>query len=186
MTEILPQKTEMKDFDIEKLERKNIYRTPDDFFAEMQANVLRQAAAAPKTKVISLNWAYAAAAAVAAIFGITFMVSQSDDEQQIVKTRNAGQPVESAVFKEETVPEATVAYQTLAEDLTSVQADYQKDVPAPKMVASTQKSEKIEVPKNTATNPEVQVDQILASIPLAELADLGKNSEQDVYLDLYY
>ena len=37
------KKEQMKDFDIEKLERKNIYKTPDNFFAEMQANVLKQA-----------------------------------------------------------------------------------------------------------------------------------------------
>ena len=34
----------MKDLDIENLERKNIYKTPDRFFEEMQAKVLSQAA----------------------------------------------------------------------------------------------------------------------------------------------
>lgn len=185
MTEILPERVEMKDFDIEKLERKNIYRTPANFFADVQENVLRQGAPAPKTKVISFNWAYAAAAAVAAIFGVTFMISQDETEPQIVKNEQSP-PVQTAAKVEENVPEATIAYQTLAEDLTSLQADNQKDVPAPIMVASEQNSEKIEVAKTTAVSPEVQVDQILANIPMAELADLGKNAEQDVYLDLYY
>ena len=34
-------------------------------------------------------------------------------------------------------------------------------------------------------NPEIQVDQVLSSFTSAELADLGKNIEQDIYLDLY-
>lgn len=176
----------MKDFDIEKLERKNIYRTPDNFFADMQANVLREVAPAPQAKVISLNWAYAAAVAVATIFGVTFMMNQDEAEPQIVQNDQQVSPPPSARIIEETVPEATLAYQTFEEDLTSVETDNQKDVAAPTMIAAKQKSEKIEVAKSTAVSPEVQVDQILANISLAELADLGKNAEQDVYLDLYY
>lgn len=176
----------MKDFDIEKLERKNIYRTPDNFFADVQANVLREAAPAPQAKVISLNWAYAAAAGVATIFGVTFMMNQDEAEPQIVQNDQQVSPPPSAPIIEETVPEATLAYQTFEEDLTSVETDNQKDVAAPTMIAAKQKSEKIEVAKSTAVSPEVQVDQILANISMAELADLGKNAEQDVYLDLYY
>jgi len=39
--------------------------------------------------------------------------------------------------------------------------------------------------KTAVQTPEVQVDQILSSFTSAELADLGNNAEQDIYLDLY-
>lgn len=69
----------MKNFDIEQLERKNIYKTPDNFFASMQENVLKQAVHGPvkeitrsEAKIIPMrtNWLYAGAAALALLLGL--------------------------------------------------------------------------------------------------------------------
>ena len=64
----------MKNLDIEHLERKNIYKVPDEsFFTEIQAKVLQETAPIKETKTVKLNWMYAAAAAMAMVFGATFV-----------------------------------------------------------------------------------------------------------------
>ena len=177
----------MKDFDIEKLERKNIYTTPDNFFAEMQANVLKQAVPQKEAPVFKMNWAYAAAAAVATLFGITFFMNQSEETPKaIAQTQEVVLPENEMLAQSETQPnEAVLAYQTLSEDLTSIEEVNQKEEAAPVAVAAKAKSVKAEKTAVQAPNPEGQIDQVLANITTAELADLGINAEQDVYLDLY-
>ena len=73
-----------------------------------------------------------------------------------------------------------------AQDLTNVVATNQTESTAPSDIVEQKKSslgnqEKI----STFQNSDSQVDQILANFSSADLADLGKNTEQDVYLDLY-
>lgn len=175
----------MKDFDIEKLERTQIYRTPENFFEEMQRNVMHQVSPQKKTRIIPVNWAYAAAAAVATLFGLTFFVTQGEAapepvaQMQEISTINA---LEDVAIATEPKQEARLAYQTLASDLTLVSDDHQKETKAgPTEVTAKAKAKT--APKPSA---EIQVDQILGTITSAELADLGRNVEQDVYLDLYY
>ncbi len=181
----------MENLDIEKLERKNIYTAPDGFFAEMQMKVLQETAPKKQGKIVKMNWAYSAAAAVALLFGITFFVTQNNGEtegntidNQLAKTENRG--VTSSVSADEPEKEAVIAYKTLENDLTYVVEDHQREDKAPETVSekTTVKYAK-ETKPATSQNPEVQVDQILANFTSAELADLGKNAEQDVYLDLY-
>ena len=76
----------MKNLDIEKLERQNVYRVPDHFFEEMQLNVLSETMPKKEAKIIKLNWAYSAAAAVALLFGITFFVNQQDADTDLVSS----------------------------------------------------------------------------------------------------
>lgn len=179
----------MKDFDIEQLERKNIYKTPDDFFGQMQANVLLQASPPKPIRNLKVNWMYAAAAAVAMIFGLTFFVNQDQTETEIIA--DTSQPSSVEIFETPQPAlspknEATVAYQILSADLTSASANNQKADEAIRVSEPKAKTVSAELPGKPILNPEVQVDQILANITSAELADLGKNAEQDVYLDLYY
>ena len=182
-----PKKEQMKNFDIENLERKNIYTTPDNFFTEMQANVLKHAVPQKEAPVFRMNWAYAAAAAVATLFGVTFFMNQSDDAPKaIAQTQEVVIPENKVLDQNETQPdEAVIAYQTLSEDLTSVEEVNQKEEAAPIAVAAKAKKVKQEKTSVQAPNPDVQIDQVLANITTAELADLGINAEQDVYLDLY-
>jgi flagellar basal body-associated protein FliL len=181
----------MKNLDIEKIERKNIYQIPDNFFEEMQMKVLAETAPKKEAKIIIMNWVYSAAAAVAMIFGITFFVSQKDNnnEQTTSKTEfanNGNDVVTNSNSADEPKKEAVVAYQTLEKDLTNVVSSNQKEKSAPKTSIENNESSVI-VQKNTPNtqNSEAQVDQILANFSSADLADLGKNVEQDVYLDLY-
>ena len=180
----------MKNLDIEKLERKNIYTAPDHFFDDIQARVLQETLPKKQAKVIKMNWAYAAAAAVALIFGVTFFVTQDGEsintiskEQSLTAVNNTEA---NALSESESHTEARIAYQTLENDLTSVAAVNRREDREPLAVSAKTGTSAAVQNKVNAPNPEVQVDQILASFTSAELADLGKNTEQDIYLDLYY
>ena len=67
----------MKEFDLDKLERKTPYKVPENFFEEMQANVLKNTTNKEKkeTKVFRLHFSAVTsiAAALALIFGFTFL-----------------------------------------------------------------------------------------------------------------
>ena len=179
----------MKNLDIEKLERKNIYTAPDHFFDDIQAKVLQETVHQKPARVFKVNWVYAAAAAVAMIFGITFFVNQGGEENTEVTENQSlvvNAPAVSTSAETQVQNEATVAYKILENDLTSAASVNQKGKKA-QFAVSTKAGTSAEVQNKTKTlNPEVQVDQILAGFTSAELADLGKNTEQDIYLDLYY
>jgi hypothetical protein len=64
----------MKEFDIEKLERKNIYTVPENLFENIQESVMNDIKTSKKAPVFKLNWMYAAAASLALIFGATYVL----------------------------------------------------------------------------------------------------------------
>lgn len=179
----------MKNLDIEKLERQNIYNVPDDFFAKMQQKVLAETATKKEAKIIKLNWVYSVAAAVAIIFGITFFVNQNEEApkntvQPNTIAKNTEPKISITENQKSQEKEATIAYQNFEKDLKEVTEMNQKK--AENSIASTSKKENNNTnPKEIKANPEVQMDQILANFSSAELADVGKNTEQDIYLDLY-
>lgn len=183
----------MKNLDIEHLERKNIYKVPDEsFFTEIQAKVLQETAPKKETKTVKLNWMYAAAAAIAMVFGATFIVNQNEstETKKMVATEVVNEKV-SAVNNSESIikpdNEEKIAYQTLNNDLTSIEVNDPKESETKVKVADNTETKTVAT-KNVQTavqTPEVQVDQILSSFTSTELADLGKNAEQDIYLDLY-
>jgi hypothetical protein len=114
-------------------------------------------------------------------------MNQSEETPKaIAQTQEVVLPENEMLAQSETQPnEAVLAYQTLSEDLTSIEEVNQKEEAAPVAVAAKAKSVKAEKTAVQAPNPEGQIDQVLANITTAELADLGINAEQDVYLDLY-
>ena len=115
----------MKNLDIEKLERQNIYTAPDHFFDDIQAKVLQETVHHKQARVFKMNWAYAAAAAVAMIFGITFFVNQSGEENTAVTETQAlavNAPAVNTSPQTQVQNEATVAYKILENDLTSVKS----------------------------------------------------------------
>lgn len=183
----------MKNLDIEHLERKNIYKVPEEsFFAEIQANVLKETAPKKETKTVKLNWMYAAAAAIAMVFGATFVINQNEkaEPQNFTATEISNQNT-SIVNNSESIikpySEAKIAYQTLNNDLTSIEVNDPKESETKVKVADNTETKTVAT-KNVQTavqTPEVQVDQLLSSFTSTELADLGKNAEQDIYLDLY-
>lgn len=182
----------MKNLDIEHLERKNIYKVPDEsFFTEIQAKVLQETAQKKEIKTVKLNWMYAAAA-IAMVFGATFVINQNQktEPQNLTATEISNQNTSIVKNSESIIKpenEAAIAYQTLNNDLTSIEVNYPKESETKVKVAENTETKSVAT-KNVQTavqTPEVQVDQILSSFTSTELADLGKNAEQDIYLDLY-
>ncbi|MDP2453011.1 MULTISPECIES: hypothetical protein [unclassified Kaistella] len=174
----------MKDFDIEKLKRENVFTQPNGFYEDMQSNVLQKVKPVSRGKIINLNWAYGAAAAVALLVGVSVVMNQDP----IVETQSITKvvPTTNSLPNDKIQKEEVVALQTLEKDLTSIEQTHPKESTKSDMISkkgnvsfADQKNQK------TTQNPEVQVDQILASFTSAELADVGRNTEQDIYLDLY-
>ena len=179
----------MKEFDIEKLKRENIFKTPDGFFEDMQKKVLQETIPVKQGKVIKLNWAYSAAAAVALLVGVSVVMNsdpavEGQSMTQIVPLDDRPATYTLSEVKPET--QEVVALKILEEDLTSVAQIHQTRSTEPSNI-STNRSASFANKKEqkTTQNPEVQVDQILADFTSAELATVGRNTEQDIYLDLY-
>lgn len=179
----------MKEFDIEKLKRENVFKVPEGFFEDMQSKVIAQSIPPKKGKIIKLNWAYSAAAAIALIFGLTIFVNSDPVEEKAPVVAMTTAPVPSATYAISDNKPADVQENMndiVQNDLTFEDHQYQKkttkDAVSAKNQTVTFANKKEKVKPQTS---ELQVDQILASFTSAELADVGKNSEQDIYLDLY-
>ncbi|MDR2238650.1 MAG: hypothetical protein LBE92_21175 [Chryseobacterium sp.] len=172
----------MKEFDIEKLERKNIYKVPDHLFENIQERVMSEVKTEKKAPVFKLNWMYAAAASIAVIFGATY-VFNSDHDSTL-------QPKEVyAAGKQEPKTEGELAYETLSSDLTSVENNNQTGVSQTDKSISHQENGGIKQTaqplKTVAKKEETQMNEYLDSFSNSEIAELASNSTQDVYLDLY-
>lgn len=174
----------LNDFDLEKLERKNIYTVPQNLFEDVQENVLNTVLPVKKAPIFKLNWAYAAAASLALIFGANFVLNNDDS------TAKENSQTTFATNNQEPKTESEIAYETLKSDLTSVENNnqtvenqnndknyYVQDIGEEKTKAQTVKP----VPKHN----EAQMNEYLESFTNSEIAELASNSTQDVYLDLY-
>lgn len=183
----------MRNLDIEKLERKNIYTTPPDFFETVQANVMREVGktVSPVTERRTIqprfNLWYAAAAAIALVFGGTFLYNLDTDKNDTFAQKTENQNVANVGLDKQpegnsnTVPASTENYITLVNDLTLAEIENQNERQpvAAKPVSQANKT-LAAVPK-----AEKQMEMILEDFSAEDLAALSQNSEQDVYLDLY-
>lgn len=176
----------MKDFDLEKLERKNIYRVPDNLFENIQEKVMNEVKANKKAPIFKLNWGYAVAASLALIFGAAFVYNLNTDSTKNQNTDNTYASNIPATKKE-----SQVAYETLKSDLTSIENNNQivdnQQVKAIAYVPNDSKNNETSVKKTSSVSKqtEAQMTEYLDSFSNAEIAELAKNSTQDVYLDLY-
>ncbi|SIQ08026.1 hypothetical protein SAMN05880574_10553 [Chryseobacterium sp. RU37D] len=178
----------LNNFDLEKLERKNIYTVPENLFENIQENVLSSVLTAKKkVSIFKLNWAYAAAASLALIFGATFIFDSNNDS----KGTNSQTAYASNIKEKKS--ESEKAYETLKSDLTSIENNNQ--------IIENQNNNKVLVQDNSGTETkaetiskalksvsqqeETQMNEYLDSFTNSEISELASNSTQDVYLDLY-
>jgi len=173
----------MKDFDIEKLERKDIYKVADHLFENIQENVINDLKINRKAPIFKLNWAYTAAASLALIFGIGYMYDSISDSEKNPDSSAAHQ-VNNSVLK----AESEIVYETLKADLTSVD-DNNQIIGYQNVKITPKKSEKIKTKTTSETSvskkTETQMTEYLDSFSSSEISELANNSTQDVYLDLY-
>ena len=174
----------MKEFDLDKLERKTPYKVPENFFEEMQANVLKNTTNKEKkeTKVFRLHFSAVTsiAAALALIFGFTFLwktnqayitTPTNTDSMVIVKTPTE----ESNVFKNQDLTTVSEVHQVAKE--IQKQADIINNT-----TTNTGNASNIKMPAKTA---DLNYDQLLNSLTDEELKELSKNTDQDIYLELF-
>lgn len=176
----------MKEFDLEKLERKNIYKVPDDLFQNIQSNVMNEVKANKKAPIFKLNWMYAAAASLALIFGATYVFNSDNDPAKDVLNSKA-----YAAKGQEPKTESQRAYETLEADLTSVEINNQTVADQNSKTVSytpdneSKKTVNAQPVKTAAKKEETKMNEYLDSFSNSEIAELASNSTQDVYLDLY-
>ncbi len=181
--------------DIENLERKNIYTTPVGFFEEMQQNVMQQVAPTIGRKsgrIVKMNWMYAAAASITIFFGLIYFSDIGNSsgtpinisEVPIANVENPSS--NAAIQKAKPVKEVVVENPTLEQDMNTIAAEKQI-VSAKPITAASQTNAGIaaQKPAMADQNTESQMDQILSGFSTSELATVGRNAEQDLYLDLY-
>ncbi|MGG5209381.1 hypothetical protein ACQWU4_10555 [Chryseobacterium sp. MIQD13] len=176
----------MKEFDIEKLERKNIYKVPDNLFENIQNNVMNEVKADKKAPIFKLNWMYAAAASLALIFGATYVFnSDQDPAKNVLNSKTL------ADNNQKPKTESERAYETLEADLTSVENNNQTVVNQQnRTIASKPETgadnKTISQPVKAVTKQEeTKMNEYLDSFSNSEISELASNSTQDVYLDLY-
>ncbi len=183
----------MNHFDIEKLNRKNIYETPEQLFEKVQNNVLKQTVDAEKTTHTiggSRTLWYAIAAAVVLLFGIGLFITSISDtlpNDALAQTEGTDTAYESNVKQ----PYHKISPEN---DAKTELSEINPIVENEPYLAQNETSAKIQSPatkttnakrNNNATKTTENVEQIVASFTSADITELSKEAEVDVYLDLY-
>ena len=173
----------MKNFNLDNLEKKTPYQIPENFFEEMQGNVLQKIENKPvkETKVFRLNFSVVTslAAALAIIFGFTFL--WKTNQTDITKPVEVAQNTISQPTKNDTKPEENSLAKVDAATISDIQktAESIEKQATEKVSLNTTNTE-----KSIATSDE-NYEQLLNSLSDEELKELSKNSDQDIYLELY-
>ena len=188
--------------DIEKLNRKTPYPEPsEDFFKQMQANVISQTVGKnpeivkKETKVFALDFKWMAAAAVVLIASLTAFFGFNQDSE-VTMAQQA--PIVDSVYKIEQPANETSADLIAKNDIpTEVQNETSKSKQLKTTSAITSSNTKTATSSDriitdrqdyavgTNKKSELDVEKVLAAFTPDQLKDIDRNSEQDVYLDLY-
>lgn len=192
--------------DIEKLNRKMPYPEPsEDFFRKIQDNVIlrtigehTQIPVQKEAKVFALDFKWVAAAAVVLIAGITAFFGLNESNK--VGNNLASQKAIDTVYNIDppTLPGSSdhIASNNIKKE-PRFDIVKQHDTNIHSLVASNTKLDRSNVPSSVNNidrqdyavdakkKPEMEVEKVLAAFTPDQIKDLDKNSEQDVYLDLY-
>ena len=187
--------------DIEKLSRNTPYPEPsDEFFKTLQDHVISKtigekvAVVQKEAKVFSLNFKWMAAAAVVLIAGLTAFLGVDNSSE--TQSFDSQKPIVDSVYNINE-PESNTSEQL--ENITATEehhADVIKKqnvknhhIASAKMTVSDAKSynntDRQDYAVETIRKSESEVEKVLVAFTPDQLKDLDRNSEQDVYLDLY-
>ena len=169
----------MKKIDIEKWERKTP-ELPENFFEEMQENVLDKTVRTEKQSVkrFKINPAWASAAAIAVVFGISFFVNfknknvEVTQNSQMVQTENHS----SLNQRQNTEPQIDVLGQEVTENQPYTE---------PKTSFAGQSLDAVSEQKVKNLSTKLKMEEVLNVMSEEELQELTSNYEQDTFLDLY-
>ena len=185
--------------DIEKLNRKTPYPEPtEDFFKQMQANVISRTvgknpvAVKKEAKVFALNFKWMSAAAVVLIAGITAFLGLNNDPEVYMAKQSI--IVDSFYQVEQAKPEPTT--DLLADHIATPETPSKISKPqtsAPTLAQNSKNQVSADInmadrenyASETKKKSAMDVEKVLAAFTPDQLKDIDRNSEQDVYLDLY-
>ena len=184
----------MKNFDLDQIKNRQLQEMPADFYEKMQQNVLDKTILKKKTfeigKKSKFNWYYAVAASLALVFGGTYVFNNEEVVENPQLTQK--EKVATTLPEQNNVAEANTPALTTAEPhknsepiLLKQKETINNNTPKQKILAKSEIKNNNPADPTKASTPEDQIDFILANFSAEELATLAKNSDQDVYLDLY-
>lgn len=191
----------MKNFDLEKLERKNIYAVPPGSFDAMQSRVLGAAGHIPREaksgRIIPMKWFYAAAAVLVLLLGFGFLLNQNTQQAEKIPVIAKAEPSPSvehltpAVIEEEPLITTAPAMSEPVKEIAAVEPvkkRHSTKIETPIMAKNGNVKEEKTVladEKQDYLSKEELTEQIISELSGQEIAELAKNTEQDVYLELY-
>ena len=125
------------------------------------------------------------------LFGLTFYINNDPKGTTVNSvaqtTPNVEKTVATNTASNDKVVTEKIENTNIVEVPLHVESSNVKKVDVKSFAISNQKQVKTseEVSTKKVQKAEIPMDQIIASFTSADLADLGRNTEQDVYLDLY-
>ena len=169
----------MKKIDIEKWERKSP-KLPENFFEEMQEKILDKTVRAEKQPVkrFKINPAWASAAAIAVVFGISFFVNVKNKNVEVTQNPQMVQTENVSTLNQEqnTEPKIDVFGQEVTENQSYTE---------PKTSFAGQSSDAVSKQKVKNLSTKLKMEEVLNVMSEEELQELATNYEQDAFLDLY-
>ena len=169
----------MKKIDIEKWERKTP-KLPENFFEEMQEKVLDKTVRAEKQPIkrFKINPAWASAAAIAVIFGISFFVNVKNKNVEVTQNPQVVQNENASTLNQEQGTE----YQS---DVVNQEAIENQPYTESKTSFAGQSSDAVSEQKIKNLSTKLKMEEVLNVMSEEELQELTSNYEQDTFLDLY-
>ncbi len=169
----------MKKIDIEKWERKTP-ELPENFFEKMQEKVLDKTVRAEKQSVkrFKINPAWASAAAIAVIFGISFFVNFKNKNVEVTQNPQMVQAENHSSLNQQqnTEPQTDIVNQEATENQPYTES---------KTSFAGQSSDAVSEQKIKNLSTKLKMEEVLNVMSEEELQELTSNYEQDTFLDLY-
>ena len=169
----------MKKIDIEKWERKSP-KLPENFFEEMQEKILDKTVRAEKQPVkrFKINPAWASAAVIAVIFGISFFVNFKNKNVEVTQDPQMVQNENHSNLnqRQNTEPQTDIVSQEVVENQPYTES---------KTSFVGQSSDAVSKQKVKNLSTKLKMEEVLNVMSEEELQELATNYEQDAFLDLY-
>ena len=169
----------MKKIDIEKWKRKTP-ELPENFFEEMQEKVLDKTIRVEKQpmKRFKINPAWASAAAIAVIFGISFFINFKNKNAEVIQNPQLVQTENHSNLnqRQNTEPQTDIVSQEAVENQPYTES---------KTSFAGQSSDVVSKQKVKNLSTKLKMEEVLNVMSEEELQELATNYEQDTFLDLY-
>lgn len=181
----------MKNFDLDQIKNRQLQEMPDEFYEKMQQNVLDSTILKNESfeigKKSNFTWYYATAASLAILFGGVYFFNIKDvmDNPLLTTTQKVSKKI-----PEQNTSDRNTRILSIVDPIesTEISPKIKKVIivnNAPDQATLSKNTSKASIKTAKAQKPEDQIDFLLENFTAEEIATLAKNSDKDVYLDLY-